>query len=190
MLCRIVYLKGFEGGGSVPSTAGNELNLKRRRSLSAGKHDGVSVSSVALVASRLHGCTGGHSVLISPLCAAAPVGAVTQLHASTTEGNTLVSRLQHKGMYNSDQQIVGLGSVFVLKRLEETKTRPKLAAVESSPLWGGMGGCRISSRLWQKHPIPESTSKNTSAADGRQRELCHCCFIVFVFFFIQYGASQ
>lgn len=46
----------------------------------------------------------------SLLCAPAePTGAVTQLHAFTTEGNTLVSRLQHKGMYNSAEPIVGFG---------------------------------------------------------------------------------
>lgn len=52
----------------------------------------------------------------SLLCVlAAPMGAVTQLHAFTTEGNTLVSRLQHKGMYNSAKPIVGLGSALLLK---------------------------------------------------------------------------
>lgn len=56
------------------------------------------------------GCTDRHHAAALHCEPAEPMGGVTQLHAFTTGGNTLVSRLQHKGMYNPAAPIVGLGS--------------------------------------------------------------------------------
>lgn len=135
------------------------------------------------------GCPVCRNVLISPLCAAAPTGAVTQLHAFTTEGNTLVSRLQHKGMYSSAEPIVGLGAASLLKCSSGVRPRPKVTAAGSRPPGGrGQRNHLPTLSLAQKHLIPESAGK-TSAQHQRRREL-RPCFIVCLFFLIQYRRSQ